>query len=183
MYLQSNGFAGHDVWVDSNDEMKEYSEFRALRIVINETNRNDLLVYWAHFNVKQTFESLRPKRTFVPHISHQKAHHHDLDTLVHGPQSIENGWEWYEMGFFAHWNPLGSITLLCFDVPTKSQTAIETIFSSRNTKLDTPYAAFALLSDELLQLYDSSVWSIRNHISQWEAVRIVLHLFAILALT
>lgn len=68
------------------------------------------------------------------------------------------------------------MTLLCFDVPAKSQTAIETILSSHGTKLDTPYAVFALISDELLRLYDSSVWSIRNHISQWEAVRVIFYL-------
>lgn len=145
--------------------------------IFDYADRNTFLVYWAHFNVKQTFEGLRPKRVFVPHISHQKAEHHDLDTLVHGPHSIQNGWEWYEMGFFAHWNPAGSVTLLCFDMPVKAQTAIETLFLSGIPKLDSPYAAFTLISDELLRLYDSSVWSIRNHISQWEAVRVVLNLF------
>ncbi|OAL48772.1 hypothetical protein IQ07DRAFT_645530 [Pyrenochaeta sp. DS3sAY3a] len=156
MYLQANGFAGHDVCVDENDQLKDY-------------------MYWAHFNVKQTFESLRPKEVFVPHISARQGGHktedHDLDTLVHGPHSIQNGWEWYEMGFFAHWNPAGSITLLCFDVPAKAQKAIEKLFLSGITKLDSPYAAFTLISDELLRLYDSSVWRIRNHISQWETRR------------
>jgi hypothetical protein len=36
-----------------------------------------------------------------------------------------------------------------------------------------PYAVFPQVLDALLQLYDDSVWAIRNHLSQWEAVSFV----------
>jgi hypothetical protein len=83
---------------------------------------------------------------------------------------MQHGWEWYEMGFITCWNALGHLTLLCFDVPTKSQSVIQSMFSLQSVDTADPYAVFAVVSDELLRLYDNSVWSIRNHISQWEAV-------------
>jgi hypothetical protein len=105
-----------------------------------------------------------PKRMFTPHVSN-----HQLDTdswdakiIVHGPQSTQYGWEWYKMGFIACWNPLGLITLVCFDV--------QSLFSVNTFDTYSPYAVFSLVLDALLRLYDDSVWSIRNHISQWEAV-------------
>lgn len=88
---------------------------------------------------------------------------------------MRHGWEWYEMGFVTCWNASGHLTLLCFDVPAKSQSVIQSMFGSQSVDTADPYAVFAVISDELLQLYDNSVWSIRNHISQWEAVGIAFY--------
>lgn len=113
-----------------------------------------------------------PKRTFTPHISY---HQPGLDNRgdnrsIHGPQSVLHGWEWYEMGFFVSWKPSGSLTLICFDLPTKSQSNIQSIIESQKIDISNPYSTFLFILDELLRLYDDSVWSIRNHISHWEAV-------------
>lgn len=81
------------------------------------------------------------------------------------------------MGFFASWKPLGSLTLICFDLPTKSQSKIQSMIGSYTLDIFNPYSALLLILDEMLRLYDDSVWSIRNHISQWEAVSRVLHYF------
>jgi hypothetical protein len=78
------------------------------------------------------------------------------------------------MGFVTCWNASGHLTLLCFDVPAKSQTVIQSVFCSQSVDTTCPHAVFAVISDELLRLYDNSVWSIRNHISQWEAVGLAL---------
>lgn len=40
---------------------------------------------------------------------------------------------------------------------------------SQGVSRSCPYAAFLLVLDALLRLYDDSVWAIRNHISRWEA--------------
>lgn len=126
--------------------------------------------------VKQTYNELRSKRTFTPHISSHKTRTDDwnADIAVHGPQSMRHGWEWYEMGFVTCWNASGHVTLLCFDVPAKSQSVIQSMFCSLTVNTICPYAVFTVISDELLRLYDNSVWSIRNHISQWEAVSLSL---------
>jgi hypothetical protein len=81
------------------------------------------------------------------------------------------------MGFFASWKPLGLLTLICFDLPTKSQSKLQSMIDSHTVDISNPYSAFLLILDELLRLYDDSVWSIRNHISQWEAVSRALRYF------
>lgn len=78
------------------------------------------------------------------------------------------------MGFFAYWTQSGPVTLLCFDLPAKSQSSIQSIFCSQDVSRSCPYAVFSLVSEMLLLLYDDSVWAVRNHISQWEAVSLVL---------
>jgi hypothetical protein len=78
------------------------------------------------------------------------------------------------MGFFAYWTQSGPTILLCFDMPAKSQSDVQSMFCSQDISCSCPYAVFSLISDALLRLYDDSVWALRNHISQWEAVSLVL---------
>ncbi|CAN9191717.1 unnamed protein product [Alternaria alternata] len=59
---------------------------------------------------------------------------------------------------------------MCFDVPAASQSAIYTTLCSQAVDPFLPYSSFTHILDELLRLYDNSVWSVRNHISRWEAV-------------
>ena len=77
------------------------------------------------------------------------------------------------MGFFTCWTQSGPTTLLCFDLPAKSREDIQSMFTSQIIPRSCPYTMFSLVSDALLRLYDDSVWSVRNHISQWEAVSFV----------
>ncbi|KAF1834781.1 hypothetical protein BDW02DRAFT_597908 [Decorospora gaudefroyi] len=60
---------------------------------------------------------------------------------------------------------------MCFDVPAVSQSTIYTTLCSQAVDPSLPYGSFAHILDELLRLYDNSVWSIRNHISRWEVRR------------
>lgn len=115
---------------------------------------------------------LKPKRTFTPHVSNHQSGTDgwDAEIIVHGPQSTRYGWEWYEMGFIACWNPSGLTTLVCFDVPERMRSYIQSLFNVNTVDSSSPYAIFSHVSEALLRLYDDSVWSIRNHISQWEAV-------------
>ncbi|KAF2022658.1 purine and uridine phosphorylase [Setomelanomma holmii] len=141
----SNGFVGHNVRLDCDRKVETYT-------------------HWSRFTVKQTYDKLMPKRTFTPHVANY------YPGLGSSSNTIA---EWYEMGFFAFWKPLGSLTLLCFDLPIKSQSRIQSMIGSHTIDISNPYSAFLLISDELLRLYDDSVWSIRNHISQWEAKRLI----------
>ncbi|PSN62773.1 purine and uridine phosphorylase, partial [Corynespora cassiicola Philippines] len=153
-FLQSNGFSGDDIWLDENEEVTSYT-------------------CWSRFTVKQTYDELKPKRTFTPHVSnhHISSRDWNADIAVHGPQSRRYGWEWYEMGFFTCWDRPGLITLLCFDLPAKLQSDLQSLLCSQPIDRSCPHGVFSLLSGQLLRLYDDSVWSIRNHISQWEARR------------
>ena len=76
------------------------------------------------------------------------------------------------MGFFVCWTPHHT-TIMCFDLPQHFQMAFQsTLTSSKdNVELSDPYAVFTVLLYQMISLYDNSVWSIRNHICDWEAVR------------
>jgi hypothetical protein len=47
------------------------------------------------------------------------------------------------------------------------------MFRPEDVSHSCPYALFLVISDALLRLYDDSVWAMRDHISQWEAVSLV----------
>ena len=138
--------------------------------------------HWSRFVVKQTHKKLRPKRSFIRHhatwekLDRGEGYLPNPNVPIHGPGSIQHGWEWYEMGFFIHWTPPHSTIILCFDLPEHLQTTIRSALASSTYKINfsDPYSVFSVLSYELLSLYDSSVWSIRNHICDWEAVRLNL---------
>jgi hypothetical protein len=48
-------------------------------------------------------------------------------------------------------------TLLCFDLPARSQLNLQSSLSSQNFDLSCSNAIFSLISDELLRLYNDSV--------------------------
>ena len=61
------------------------------------------------------------------------------------------------MGFMTCWNVSGHLTLLCFDVPAKLQSVIQSMFSLQSVNTADPYAVFAVVLDELLWLYGNLV--------------------------
>jgi hypothetical protein len=75
------------------------------------------------------------------------------------------------MGIFVHWTP-HSTTLLCFDFPRHMKTSFRIAVSSSAGSADfsDPYSIYSIVVSELLSLYNDSVWSLRNHICDVEAV-------------
>jgi hypothetical protein len=122
--------------------------------------------------VKQIYKTLMPKRTYIPH--------HSSGERIHDSSSVQHGWEWYEMTFFVHWKLCENTTIICFNAPEKIRTSLQVTLTSRENDLDCtdPYSIFSFLTWELLTLYDTSVWTLRNHICDWEAVCSQLPLFS-----
>ena len=120
--------------------------------------------HWSRFLIKQTYKSLKPKCSFVEHQS--------SGIPTQGPIRISHGYEWFEMSFLVHWRPPGSTTILCFDVPEKLLQLLETALAQTGVKIDftDPYSLLSCLFDQMLALYDESVWSMRNHVCTVEAV-------------
>ena len=120
---------------------------------------------WSRFLIKQTYKTLRPKRSF---IEYQPA-----GMPIHGPKTVQNGWEWFEMGFFVHWKPSQSTVILCFDTPEKLQSLLGSALRRNSNDIDAadPYSLLSTLIDQVIALYDESVWSMRNHVCKAEEVR------------
>ena len=78
------------------------------------------------------------------------------------------------MGFFVHWKPSQTTTVLCFDTPEKLQSLLGSALRRNDSNIDTadPYSLLSTLIDQVIALYDDSVWSMRNHVCAAEAVRL-----------
>ena len=76
------------------------------------------------------------------------------------------------MGFVVHWRPPEYTTILCFDVPEKLQSLLESALASKSNNIDytDPYSLVSILIDQVIALYDESVWTMRNHVCSAEEV-------------
>lgn len=83
-------------------------------------------------------------------------------------------YSWYEMGVFVHWSSTGSCRIICVDTPEYLQTQL-LVSLRRKSALDfkNPFAMQQFLVDQILVLYDISVWRVRDPVRQIEKVRSV----------
>lgn len=82
-------------------------------------------------------------------------------------------YEWYEMGFFTTWMSTGSQLVFCFNLPRILHARLQMIFLSPSSpKLPDIYSLHAVIVDEIIKLFDKSVWSLRDVIRKIEMVRL-----------
>jgi hypothetical protein len=79
---------------------------------------------------------------------------------------------WYEMGFFTRWDYPGRCRVLCIDTPEELQSGLETALRSQSSLLELgdPFAMHAPLIDQIILLYDDSVWRVRDPVRKFEKV-------------
>ena len=75
------------------------------------------------------------------------------------------------MSFYSAWTTNCTINF-CFDVPKASQTRLHQALAVRQKPLDTRdiYASHVILLDEILAMFDESVWALRDGVRQIEIV-------------
>ena len=85
----------------------------------------------------------------------------------HGPEFVTNtkGYVWFEMDCFSIWSSSGSSKMLCVDAPEYLQTGLLAAMQQEKeppfTRLD-PFASHRHFVDQLIALYDMSVWRVRD---------------------
>jgi hypothetical protein len=86
---------------------------------------------------------------------------------------------WHEMSFFTQWLP-GHSMVLCIGVPDKVYTRLASALAESISPLNfaDPFSMHVPLLDQMIILYDESVWQIRHMIRRREEV-----LYIALALT
>ena len=79
---------------------------------------------------------------------------------------------WYEMGFFTRWDYPGHCRVLCIDTPEELQSRLLTVLEKQSTLLELrdPFAMHVPLIDQIILLYDVSVWSVRHPVRKFEKV-------------
>ena len=76
------------------------------------------------------------------------------------------------MGFFTRWISPGGQIIFCFDVPQTLYDRLQTRFLSPSTtpKLLDVYLLHVVVIDEIIKLFDKSVWSLRDIVRVTELV-------------
>ena len=95
---------------------------------------------------------------------------------VQGVNVGRHEYEWYEMGFFTTWISQNSHSIFCFDMPQSSLADLtKAVSSSSSRALDSAsiYALHVNIIDEILKLFDTAVWSLRDIIREVELVDIL----------
>lgn len=98
-----------------------------------------------------------------------------LDTwyrfIVKKVDPVQSSYSWSEMSFYSAWTTKCTINL-CFDVPKASQIRIHQALAVSHKPFETRdvYASHVILLDEILAMFDESVWALRDGVRQIERV-------------
>jgi hypothetical protein len=81
-------------------------------------------------------------------------------------------YKWYEMGFFTYWDHPGLCRVLCIDTPEELQLGLQTVLGNQSPLLELrdPFAMHVPLIDQIILLYDISVWRVRDPVRKFEKV-------------
>lgn len=79
---------------------------------------------------------------------------------------------WNDFTFFTTWTPIGTHTILCFDVNPKFHDVIHSALQSEIDKMISDvYLIHSTLVSLILKFYDESVWTLRDHVRDIEKRR------------
>ena len=79
---------------------------------------------------------------------------------------------WSEFTFFTTGTPTGAHTILCFDSNAELRSVIhDTLLSEVDRMLSDVYLIHSALVSKVLELYDKSVWALRDHVRDIEKKR------------
>jgi len=92
--------------------------------------------------------------------------------LVQNTGFNHEGYVWYQMGFFALQDAAGRTSVVCFDTPDRFRLQLleDLNSSSRGFKEPDMHQLHTFLLDQILNLYDDSVWTLRDTVRNIERV-------------
>ena len=84
----------------------------------------------------------------------------------------QHDYEWNNMAFFSTWNLSDGQAMFCFDVPRIFYDNLRAYLLSPSVIIDFQdiYSFHSLIVDEVIKLFDRSVWSIRDSVRKTEKV-------------
>jgi hypothetical protein len=108
-------------------------------------------------------------------VSDPESRHED------GPEYTPPGdsYMWFEMGFFTRWDSPDECKVLCTNTPKELPSELQIALGKQPSLLDfkDPFAMHLPLIDQIILLYEVSVWRVRDPVRQIEKVSldIMLH--------
>ena len=81
--------------------------------------------------------------------------------------------EWHEMAFFTNWSKPDLKAVFFFDAPQDLQCHVQRLLSSSPARLDSldHYSMHVLIVEEIVNLFENSVWDLRDLIRRVEMVK------------
>ncbi|KAM0805619.1 hypothetical protein BDR22DRAFT_884599 [Usnea florida] len=91
----------------------------------------------------------------------------------HSSYASDSKYIWHEMGFCTRWLTSGFGSVVCVNVPPPLQKRITNAleFLPKTNIASDAYTFHVLIADEVVKLYDDSVWQIRNVVRKVETSR------------
>lgn len=100
----------------------------------------------------------------------EKPHEKEAE-YVTDEEDIENGYTWFEMGIFTHWDG-EKCKVLCVDTPIDLPDKLKAVLEKRPSHPDLrdPFAMHTDLLDQIIVYYEISVWRVRDPVRKLEKV-------------
>ena len=91
--------------------------------------------------------------------------------IVKNVAPMQSSYSWAEMSFYTKWTPHFTLNF-CFDIPMASQIQLRQALCSCEQPfgLNDPYASHVRILDQILMIFDESVWALRDGVRQIEKV-------------
>lgn len=95
-----------------------------------------------------------------------------IKQTIRDSSGTDASYVWDNMGFFTNWLSADHQVILCFDLPLALQSTLQSALSSNqdNLSLNDPYSLHTTIVEEVLSLFDISVWSLRDSVRMVEKV-------------
>lgn len=97
--------------------------------------------------------------------------------LIYGHKAAHElgiDYKWHEIGVFTRWDSPGCCRILCVDAPEALRHSLKASLAQMSTlELKDPFCMHVPLIDEIVKLYDQSVWQVRNAVREIEKVHTI----------
>ncbi|OBT42429.1 hypothetical protein VE00_05993 [Pseudogymnoascus sp. WSF 3629] len=88
--------------------------------------------------------------------------------LLSVANNVKISYIWHRMGFYTIWSPFKTLVVLCFGLPLPLKYSLSSL---AHLSLDNPLSFHAILTEKVIALYDTSLWSWRNLVRDVEQNR------------
>lgn len=95
-----------------------------------------------------------------------------MKQLEQTPGYKHHGYVWYSIEFFAFQSASGRTSVLCLDTPDRFRLRLLESLKSHGWRFNDPdiYQLHTFLLDQIINLYDESVWALRDVVRNLERV-------------
>nr|KMM70685.1 hypothetical protein CPAG_06996 [Coccidioides posadasii RMSCC 3488] len=117
-----------------------------------------------------SFRSQNPGKGLLPEVGDRTCTGTWFRCLI---KDVDNAadYRWYEMTFFTQWDIRGHCRVLCIDMPDRFLYDLQAILAGSSFEPRDPFSMHIAIFDQVVKLYDRSVWRLRDSIRRIEKNR------------